>query len=108
MGALARKRKDTVRLRLVRDPMEEPHQSRVRLVTLFNSVDIQKDYHNCTLVYDGRRIRKLVPWSEDALEPSKEEWKQFVMDILRAARDDKGISEYIRQNPFPFMGRRET
>jgi hypothetical protein len=103
MGALKRKRRDTVRLRIVRDPMDEPTQSRVKLVTLFSSVDIQKDYFNCSMVYDGRIFRKLVPWSKETLEPTRDEMKRFVMDIINAAKRDREIRDYMRQNPFPFL-----
>jgi hypothetical protein len=103
MGVLALKKNQTRHLHIVRDPLDEPARNRVRLVTLFNSVDLQKDYHGYCMVYDGRKIRKLVRWSRETLDPTKEEIRRFLIDIINAAKKDQEIRDFIKKNPFPTL-----
>lgn len=88
-----------------RSPILEENQGRrgVRLVTLFNMIDIQKEYTNCTMVYDGRRVRKLVQGHDASEWITRDELKRFVIDIINAAKIDSGIMDYMRKNPFPFF-----
>jgi hypothetical protein len=65
----------------------------VKLVTLFNMLDIQKDYGSCTMVYDGRRIRKLVQGHDVSGWLTRSEMKRFVIDIINAAKVNKKIRE---------------
>jgi hypothetical protein len=98
-----RRRRDTVKIpEPVVESLRKIRNSRVKLVTLFNSIDLQKDYGRYSMVYDGRKFRKLVAWSQDTLEPTRDELKRFLIDIINAAKKDREIREFMKKNPFPF------
>lgn len=99
-----RKRRDTVKIpQPVVESLRRIRSSKVELVTLFNSVDLQKDYGGYAMVYDGRKFRKLVRGLKETLEPTRDELKRFLIDIIRAAKGDKEIKDFIKKNPFPFL-----
>ena len=82
---------------------ERPSRRGVKLVTLFNMID----YGNCAMVYDGRKIRKLVQGNDVSQWITRDELKRFVIDIINAAKADTEIRDYMRENPFPFMKKRQ-
>lgn len=87
---------------LIREPLNENpmrRESKVRLVALFNMVDIQKDYIGYTMVYDGRAFRKLVPGMQGTQSPTRSELALFVNEILEAAKTQKDIYEFLKNNP---------
>jgi hypothetical protein len=88
--------------RLWGKPLEEPHRRGVMLVMLFNSIDIQKDYRGYSMVFDGRKIRKLVPGVDMDLPPSRKELIRFLKDVSDAAEHDEKIWEYLERNPLPY------
>ena len=96
-------KKQTPTLKIVRDPLQERargvSEGQVKLVTLFNSIDLQKDYENCTMVYDGRRFRKIVRGSSITRLPSKDDLIRFIRDILKATETEKQIKDFIEKNP---------
>lgn len=101
-----RRRRDTVKIpQPVVESLHKLRERKVELVTLFSSVDLQKDYGGYSMVFDGRKFRKLVSWSDETQEPTREELRRFAIDIIRAAKKDSGIREFIKKNPFPFLPR---
>jgi len=71
----------------------------VKLATMFNSVDLQGDYNGYTMVYDGRKFRKLIPGVREEQEPSKIELVRFVLDLVSAAHKDPKVLQFIQSHP---------
>ena len=89
-------------LSLASEPLKENlmrRESKVRLVALFNMIDIQKEYSGYTMVYDGRAFRKLVPGMQGTQSPTRSELALFVNEILEAAKTQKDIYEFLKNNP---------
>ena len=87
---------------LIRDILKESlmkADKKVRLVALFNMVDIQKEYNGYTMVYDGRAFRKLVPGLQGTQTPSRQELVVFAKDIVGAAKEQKDIHDFMVKNP---------
>ena len=103
----AKTQRKGVHLRLGRDPLVDFESGKrgVRLVALFNMVDLQKDYPGYSMVYDGRRIRKLVQGKDMSDYITRDELQRFVVDIINAAKEDKRILGYMKENPFPFRAK---
>ncbi len=76
-------------------------EKKVELVTLFNSIDIQKEYDGFTLVFNGKRFRKLVPGVEGTQLLTRKELSRFIVDILEAVKSDWKIREFIEKNRLP-------
>ena len=87
--------------RLWGEPLEEDPGDRVRLVTLFSSKDLQRDYRGYTIVYDGKKFRKLVKGLGMTLVPSRKELIRFLRDLEDAVETDKEVSDFIERNPPP-------
>jgi len=83
------------------DSLKDKKDNSVKLVDLFNSVELEKDYGKYSLAFDGRKIRKHVPGVRDRPEPSEEEVQRFITDINRAASSDQAVAGYLKTNPLP-------
>ena len=76
-------------------------EKKVELVVLFNSIDIQKEYEGFTLVFNGKRFRKLIPGVDGTQIPARKELARFIMDIIEAAKSDDEINGFVKKNRLP-------
>ena len=82
------------------EPATKASGKQVNFVALFNSVSIEKDYDEYTIIHDGRRLLKRNAGSSENLVPEAREVEQFRADAAEAAKTDGRISEFLRTNKF--------
>ena len=109
MAALAFGQRQMVVIKNVKNSTKEPlleslrapKEKKVELAILFNSIDIQKEYEGFTLVFNGKRFRKLVRGVDGTQIPTRKELARFIFDIIEAAKSDDKIKAFIEKNRLP-------
>lgn len=86
-----------------RDAAAGPEQNgrkriEISLVPLFSSVNLQADFGDFMIIFDGR-FRKFLPLTKSFVQPNPAELEEFRRLVSVAGALDSHIAAYIEANP---------